>query len=32
MKRVVFLLALLAALVAGLDHAAAQPKPNIVII
>src|SRR5512138_923997 len=33
MKRVVFLLALLAALGAGLDHAAAQqPKPNIVII
>src|SRR5262245_9916854 len=32
MKRVVFLLVLLAALVAGLDHAAAQPKPNIVII
>src|SRR5262250_2702658 len=32
MKRVVFLLALLAALVAGLDRVAAQPKPNIVII
>jgi arylsulfatase len=32
MKRAVFVLLLLVALVGALDHAAAQPKPNIVII